>query len=249
MVLKERKISKNQSSIWIIDQIKKIDFGLDQIFNLDINVQTVIAKQYLKLITSSIVNMCFKKLIKSIYLQFNDNFVLLQLIYKIKQLTQLLYEKRQKHIFGYSELMQIKVLIHVFLNQIRYDANIWLNLNKKDTKKLYKKPILHWNVAILLIDFDILIDSGLQFNVEQKQILKSIFTIKKEDTFDEIKLKLQLVKNNYLPLRMFALEKEVLKTVKNPRVKKYRFDQILHSTLFQMIAIFMRQNLRKRLAN
>ncbi|AHB36191.1 hypothetical protein [Spiroplasma apis] len=214
--------------------------------------QTRIEKKYDLLLLDAIKNVCFKKVSKAINEDFENSFILKGLLYIIKKQTVNIFEKHFEGLDLIAEFVRLKAACKLFTNQIRYDPNLWLTIDKKERHNLHNKKNkdnFDWNMALLLLDFDILKDMGIVFIEKEKQVLKDLLEIKMIDSFEDTNERLMNNQGSYLPIKMFLLEKELLTKEKNLTRKRKKMDKIIFSTFMQMICLFIRKNIKKAYLN
>ncbi|QEH61683.1 hypothetical protein SCHIN_v1c04860 [Spiroplasma chinense] len=214
----------------------------ENLFNFDIVANTFICKKYYTLLNQSISSLNFNSLYKNMKEDFLEYETLAHIANEIRLLTYKVFKKNYYSNQIFEGVLKIKNLIQLFLNQIRYDANIWLRLNKKQRKQIKTKEQLNWNLVFMLMDFRVFNNLPYALTEYQRDILKQILSIRISDSFEMIKSKLFKIRNSFLALRIFMLEREGLNG--NDKKLNKEFENLIFATVMQMIAIFVRQNIR-----
>lgn len=241
--LKQQEINK-QSFFLLFNNLTKTSLTNEQKLLLDIDFipNTRINDKYLTLLNYSINSLNFKNIKISLEHDFINKKVLLIILNAIQKTSLKIYTNKSEDILFFKKI-KLKMLINLFLNQIRYDEEIWFFLKKYQQQKINNKYTLNWNFLFLYINTKIINNDLIKLKISQKKLLIKIINLK---LLDENKYFDKMVYHSpklAQIIGLFKIYKQMLEYEKNKISAQKQYESLKYSTINQMIVFFLKQNL------
>ncbi|AOG60259.1 hypothetical protein SHELI_v1c03040 [Spiroplasma helicoides] len=226
-LISNKHLIKKQSNLW-------------EVFNYKI------LKKYYQILKNSIWTLEFDDVEKHILKDFKDFKYLQIILNEIKKEAILIsYIKSNKHEI-YARISKVNFLIELFIGFIRFDPNLWFTISDSMREKSNFVMTSIISLPSMIIDYEITKNTIFDINLDQLKIIKNLESLNLDDDSEIVEQKLGIYTNNYLPLKMFCLNKEIIKVeLKKSSLKE--FNKLVLSTILQMIVIFIKINLDKYL--
>ncbi|QGS51779.1 hypothetical protein [Spiroplasma tabanidicola] len=202
-----------------------------------------VTNKYFRLLNYSVLSNDFETINDYIKNDFPSSKIkhLLKLVAKT---TKTLFENRFKNQVDYENLFKLNIYCQLFLIYIRYNPNIWLKMDINNSKQIMNNGPLDWSIIYYIINYHVLRDSRFDLTKTQKSIINKLMSIdlndnniQTRDIIDEI------VAEPILVIKVFVMQREVIKSMRNLRTSKRKYKHLLFSTAMQLIIHFINNNI------
>ncbi|ALD66219.1 hypothetical protein [Spiroplasma cantharicola] len=234
--------NNNFALLKVVNNDNFVDFK-DIIYNFLNQPQIRIEKKYDILFSQAFKINCFKKVVKELEKEFTKNYVLWKLTENISYWTSIFFSSKFSIGNGMIILQKIFILKQIFLVQLRYNSNIWLKLNKKQTEKIKPSKNLdniNYKLLLLFCDFNENEDLRSLITKEQKELLNLVLKSDKIEDYVELNNKIKINIFKYLPINIKLFQGEVTRLTS--KLNKKEKAKLAYVTFMQLYCIFVEEN-------